>query len=65
MIAKPEYAGHTVNFRTNKQLFKSKKKTMLDPSEWHVFENTHPTIVQQETWDLAQKCRETVRRTNV
>ncbi|MDR1246628.1 MAG: recombinase family protein [Clostridiales Family XIII bacterium] len=64
MIAKPEYAGHTVNFRTNKQSFKSKKKTMLDPSEWHVFENTHPAIVPQETWDLAQKCRETVRRTN-
>jgi hypothetical protein len=64
MIAKPEYAGHTVNFRTNKQSFKSKKKTMLDPSEWQIFENTHPAIVPQETWDLAQKCRETVRRTN-
>ncbi|GHV16968.1 recombinase [Clostridia bacterium] len=64
MIAKPEYAGHTVNFRTNKASFKSKKKTMQDPSEWQIFENTHPAIVPQETWDLAQKCRETVRRTN-
>jgi hypothetical protein len=64
MIAKPEYAGHTGNFRTNKKSFKSKKKTTNDPSEWKVFENTHPAIVPQETWDLAQKCRETKRRTN-
>ena len=64
MIAKPEYAGHTVNFRTNKKSFKSKKKTNNDPSEWKIFENTHPAIVPQETWDLAQKCRETKRRTN-
>jgi DNA invertase Pin-like site-specific DNA recombinase len=64
MIAKPEYAGHTVNFRTNKASFKSKKKTTLDPSEWLIFENTHPVIVDQSTWDLAQKLRETKRRTN-
>lgn len=64
MIAKAEYAGHTVNFRTNKKSFKSKKTTKNDPSEWQIFENTHPAIVPQETWDLAQKCRETKRRTN-
>jgi hypothetical protein len=64
MIAKPEYAGHCVNFRTNKKSFKSKKTTKNDPSEWLIFENAHPAIVPQETWDLAQKCRETKRRTN-
>jgi DNA invertase Pin-like site-specific DNA recombinase len=64
LIAKPEYAGHTVNFRTNKQSFKSKKVTKQDESEWQIFENTHPAIVSQETWDLANKLRETKRRTN-
>jgi DNA invertase Pin-like site-specific DNA recombinase len=64
LIAKPEYAGHTVNFRTNKQSFKSKKITKTDTSEWQIFENTHPAIVPQETRDLAQKLRETKRRTN-
>jgi DNA invertase Pin-like site-specific DNA recombinase len=64
MLAKPEYAGHTVNFRTSKLSFKSKKFTKNDPSEWAVFEDTHPAIVPQEIWDMAQKCRKTKRRAN-
>lgn len=35
-----EYLGHTVNFKTRKQSYKSKKKLWNDPSEWVIFENT-------------------------
>jgi hypothetical protein len=64
IIGKPEYAGHTVNFRTAKPSFKSKKFRKNDPSEWLIFENTHPAIVTQETFDLAQSVRATKRRMN-
>ncbi|MDL2328079.1 recombinase family protein, partial [Ruminococcaceae bacterium OttesenSCG-928-A11] len=64
MIAKPEYIGHTVNFRTAKSSYKDKRRTKAEPDEWKIFENTHPAIVDEETWQLAQKCRETKRRPN-
>jgi len=53
-----------VNFRSAKPSYKSKKQVQLPPEQWLIFPNTHEAIVPQETWDLAQKCRETKRRTN-
>ena len=64
IISRPEYLGHTVNFRTTKESYKSKKVTHNDPDKWHVIENTHEPIIDPETWKLAQKVRETVRRTD-
>ncbi|GHU37290.1 hypothetical protein FACS1894105_09120 [Clostridia bacterium] len=64
MLARLEYAGHTVNFRSVKPSYKSKKQIQLPPEQWLIFENTHEPIVPQETWDLAQKCRNVVRRTD-
>ena len=62
ILEKPEYAGHTVNFRTSSQNFKSKKRKKNAQEDWLIFENTHETIVNQETFDLVQKLRETPRR---
>ena len=64
ILAKPEYLGHTVNFRTTKESYKTKKTRWNDPKDWKVFENTHEAIVDEETWKLAQKARQTVRRTD-
>jgi DNA invertase Pin-like site-specific DNA recombinase len=64
MLSRPEYAGHTVNFRSVKPSYKSKKQIQISPEKWLIFPNTHEAIVPQETWDLAQKCREVVRRTD-
>ena len=64
IIAKPEYLGHTVNFRTTKESYKSKKIKWNNPEDWKIFPNTHEAIVDPETWELAQKSRETVRRTD-
>ena len=49
------YAGHTVNFKTYKKSYKSKKKVYNPRSEWLVFENTHPAIISQHNYDLAQE----------
>ena len=64
ILAKQEYMGHTVNFRTTKESYKSKKVKRNSPGTWKVFENTHEAIVDPETWKLAQKARQTVRRTD-
>jgi DNA invertase Pin-like site-specific DNA recombinase len=64
ILAKPEYAGHTVNFRTSSTNFKSKKRKQNAPEDWVIFENTHPAIVSQEVFDTATKLRGTPRRTD-
>lgn len=52
IIAKPEYMGHTVNFRTSKKSYKD-KRVKNAPEDWLIFENTHKAIVDLETWRLA------------
>ncbi|MGN0107514.1 MAG: DUF4368 domain-containing protein, partial [Hominilimicola sp.] len=64
IIARVEYMGHTVNFRTYKENYKDKKRLMRPQDEWKIFENTHEAIVDKETWQLAQKLRKTPRRAN-
>jgi len=64
IIARPEYAGHTVNLRTEKEHFKDKKITWKPKEEWLIFPNTHEAIVEQGVWDMAQKCRTVKRRTD-
>ncbi len=62
ILTKPEYLGHTVNFRTYRKSFKCKKKLDNDPSEWVIFENTHDAIIDQETFDIVQRIRKGRRR---
>ena len=61
LVRKPEYMGHTVNFRTSKKSYKD-KRIMNPPEDWLIFENTHEAIVDPETWRLAQRTRRTVHR---
>ena len=63
LLSKPEYMGHTVNFRTSKKSYKD-KRVMNPPEERLIFENTHEAIVDPETWHLAQQTRKTVHRTD-
>ena len=62
ILSKPEYMGHTVNFRSHKQSYKDKNPVMNPKEDWLIFENTHEAIVDKETWALAQKLRKTPRR---
>ena len=61
ILKKQEYLGHTVNFKTRKH-FKDKKSHYVSEDEWTIFENTHEAIIDQQTFDLAQKIRSNVRR---
>ena len=64
MVKKPEYMGHTVNFRTHKDSYKDTHSRKLDSDDWIIFENTQEPIVDEETWNMVQKIRETKRRPN-
>ncbi|GHV48846.1 hypothetical protein FACS189499_09130 [Clostridia bacterium] len=64
IIRKPEYMGHTVNFRTYKTSFKTKKHKPNPPEKWEIFENTHKSLIDVKTWETAQKCRTVKRREN-
>ena len=61
ILKKREYLGHTINFKTRKH-FKDKKSHYVSEDEWTIFENTHEAIIDQQTFDLAQKIRSDVRR---
>ena len=62
ILSKPEYAGHTVNFRTSRESYKIKKSKDNPKEEWKIFHNTHEAIVDQEVFDTVQRLRGTPRR---
>lgn len=62
LVRKPEYMGHTVNFRTKKLSYKDKNSVHNSPEDWIIFENTQEAIVDEETWLTVQKIRETKHR---
>lgn len=62
ILAKMEYLGHTVNFKTSKKSYKSKVKILNNPEDWLVFKNTHEAIIDEGTWETVQKIRDGKRR---
>jgi site-specific DNA recombinase len=62
ILAKMEYLGHTVNFKTSKKSYKSKVKILNNPEDWLVFQNTHEAIIDEGTWETVQKIRDGKRR---
>ena len=64
ILSRPEYMGHTVNFRTYKESYKSHKSKKTSKDEWVIFENTQEAIIDEETFNTVQKLRKTIRRTD-
>ena len=62
ILSKPEYCGHTVNFRTRKESYKDKGFKWNPKEEWKIFHNTHECIIEQPVFDAVQKLRGTPRR---
>lgn len=62
ILERMEYLGCTVNFKTRKKSYKSKKTLYLPPEEWKVFPDTHPAIIDRETWERVQELRKNKRR---
>lgn len=60
ILDKQEYMGHTVLGKTICDNFKTKKRRKARPEELIIFENTHDAIIDEETWNQAQKLRKRV-----
>lgn len=58
----PEYLGHTTNFKTFTKSYKDKKVRQSPPEKQLVFENTHPAIIDADTWDIVRRMRQHKRR---
>lgn len=52
-----EYLGHTILGKTVCENFKTKKRRPATPDELMLFPDTHEAIIDQETWDTAQRLR--------
>ncbi len=62
ILDRQEYVGDTVNFRSFSQSFKQKKRLDKSQEEWKIFPDTHPAIVDRETFSLVQNLRQHRRR---
>lgn len=62
ILEKQEYMGHTVLGKTVTDNFKTKKRRKAKPEELIIFKNTHDAIIDEETWNNAQRLKGTVRR---
>ena len=62
ILEKQEYMGHTVLGKTVTDNFKTKKRRKAKPEELMIFRNTHDAIIDEETWNNAQRLKRTVRR---
>lgn len=59
-----EYIGDTVNFRTEITSYKNKKVIHNSDDKWRIFPNTHPAIIDRETFQKVQdKIAKEIRHT--
>ena len=63
ILKRPEYMGHTVNFRSSKNGLKA-KRVQNAREEWRIFKNTHEAIIPPDRWELAQYALYVRRRTD-
>lgn len=61
LVKKQEYMGWCVLNKTIKENYKSKRKAAA-PEDMIIFKDAHPAIVDEETWNIVQRLRETRRR---
>ena len=61
ILRKPEYMGHTVNFRTYKESYKDKRAVKADKENWAIFEDTQEAIVDEHTFNTVQELLKTKR----
>ena len=55
ILARKEYLGHTITGKSYKVSYKSKKTKKNPEEKQYFFPNTHEPLIDEETFDLAQK----------
>jgi len=62
ILKRPEYMGRKILGKTVSESYKKSKDRKTAPEEQYIFDGAIPTIVDEETWNNAQRLRKTVRR---
>ena len=62
VLDRQEYCGDTVNFRSTTKSFKNKKRVDRPKEDWVIFENTHPAIIDRETFSIVHNLRKNKHR---
>lgn len=62
ILDRQEYCGDTVNFKTEKKFYKSKKITKRKREDFKIFYNTHEAIIDRKTFAKAQELRDQKQR---
>ena len=57
ILDRQEYLGHTVLGKSICENFKTKQRRAATPDELMIFPDTHESIIDQDTWDIARKIR--------
>ncbi len=63
IIQNKVHLGHMVSNKNTTKSFKSKKLVAVDANDWIIVENTHEPLVDEYTFEQAQKVTEVKRRT--
>ncbi len=63
IIHRQEYLGHTVLRKSKGISYKSKKRLNVADEDRIIFKNTHEPIVDEETWQLANKVKKYKKKT--
>jgi len=62
ILRKEEYMGWKILNKTSKESYKSKKREQTAPENRLVFKDSHPAIIDEETFNVVQRLRGTKRR---
>ena len=62
ILENEEYLGHTINFKTYRKSYKSRKFYTNPRENWVIVENTQEAIIDQEIFDIVQNLRKAKRR---
>ena len=62
ILERQEYVGNTVNFKTASKDYRTKKRVMNDEEKRKTFDDTHPAIIDANTFEVVQKIRQNKRR---
>lgn len=65
IITNREYCGHTINFKTVKKSYKSKRSSIVPEEERMLFRNTQEAIIDEDTFDNAQRLVKIKRPKNI
>jgi hypothetical protein len=62
ILAKQEYCGDIINFKTQSKSFRQKGRTKTAPEDRLIFKGVHDPIIERSAWELVQARPKEVRR---